>query len=226
MEDKMKKAGAIVLAAIVGGVAGAGIYSQNVGPTITEKIVYQDKIVEVPGPVVKETVFEEKVVEVIVSPYEENYVEELESENTELRMTRDQLLDEIFDNDGKVEYLTDDLDDDEIMEIVERISFINEIKDLAVDRVKSKLADELDNQDVTLKDGSDIELDEDDIEKIRIDNDKDEVIVSSVDYDDKDAVVEVSGKFKHDDIWFKFVAELEFEEGDFEDFGDISVEEE
>ena len=147
-------------------------------------------------------------------------IQEIESENLDL------VLDEIYDNDGSVEYLTDDLDDDELYKIADRIIFINEAKDMAIDHVKNELADELDNVEVTMKDNSTVELDEDDFEKLRLDDDADEVLVSNVDYEDNDVDVTVTGRFRHDDVWFTFEARVQVEDNEVDDFDILDVQEE
>jgi hypothetical protein len=133
----------------------------------------------------------------------------------------DLVLDEIFDNDGSVEYLTDDLDADEVDEIVERIVFVNDIKSLAVEEAKSEIADLVDKEVVAGE-----ELDEDDVEKIRIKDDADEVIVDDIDFDDRDATLLVSGDFRHDDIDYEFEVEVEIRDGKVEDIELVSVVEE
>jgi len=131
------------------------------------------------------------------------------------------VLDHIYDNDGKIEYLLDDLDDDEVDQIVDRIVFVNEIKKLATDYVERKLADEVDKEVVNAT-----ELDEDDVEKIRLDNDDDEIEVDNIDFEDKDAELTVTGKFRHDDVWYVFSSTVEIEDGNVEDFSVDTISEE
>ena len=142
-----------------------------------------------------------------------NVTEEVLVDNGNL----DLVLEEVYDNNGQVEYLIDDLDDDEVDQIVERIVFANDVKSLAVQAVKDELADEVDNLVVVRADNSTVELDEDDVEKLRIDDDDDEVVIDEIDYEDKDAEVLVTGRFKHDDEWFSFEAEVEIEDGKLDD---------
>jgi hypothetical protein len=121
----------------------------------------------------------------------------------------DLVLEEIYDNEGSVEYLTEDLDEDEVSEIVERIVFANEVKALAVAEVKSEIAD-LVNKEVV----NGTELDEDDVEKVRVNDDDDEVSIDDVDYDEKDAEVTVTGTIRVDDIWYDFETSVEIEDNE------------
>jgi outer membrane murein-binding lipoprotein Lpp len=135
----------------------------------------------------------------------------------------DLVLEELYDNDGSVEYLIDDLDDDELDLIVDRIVMAQDFKSLAIAEVKSELFDELDNEDVVLADNSTLELDDGDMERLRIDDDSDEVILSSVDYDDQDADVTVTGTFEQDDIKFDYEVLVEIKDGEVSDFDIVSV---
>ncbi len=130
----------------------------------------------------------------------------------------DKVLMHIFDNDGSVEYLTEDLDDDEVSQIVDRIDFGMKVKRLAVDEVKSELFDELDHEMV-----SGIELDEDDMSRLKVDDDADEVEILEVDFEDKDAVVQVTGRFEQDRVKFDFVVDIEIRDGEVDEFDLVSV---
>jgi len=163
--------------------------------TVT-KTVYEDKIVEVIKEVPVEVIKTETVeIEVPV---------EVEIDNGNLKV----VLDHIYDNEGQIEYLLDDLDDDEVDMIVERIVFINEAKMLAIAEVKSEGIDMLDKEYI-----EDIKLDEDDIDRFRIYDDDDEVIIDDVDFEDKDAQVLVEAKFEQDDIKYKALYEVTFKDG-------------
>lgn len=131
------------------------------------------------------------------------------------------VLEEIYDNNGNVEYLTDDLDADEVSQIVDRIVFVNDIKALAVAEAKAEIADLVDKEVVNGE-----ELDDRDVEKIRINDDADEVLIDDIDFDDKDATVIVTGDFKHDDVDYEFEVEVEFRDGKVEDITLLSVVEE
>lgn len=199
--EKIKTVGkALAIAGVAGVVLGAGAVAYALS---NPKTVTVEK--EIPVEVIKQI----EVVKEIEVPVNVTVEKIVEVDNGKL----DLVLDEIFDNDGKVQYLTEDLDEDEVSEIVDRIVFANEAKALAVDYVKKELADELDN--VVFED---VEFDEDDVEKIRLDDDSDEIELDNIDYEDKDVDVTVTGKFRHDDEWFEFEAKVEIEDNEVEDF--------
>lgn len=140
----------------------------------------------------------------------------------------DLVLDHIYDNKGDVDYLTEDLDDDEVEQVVDRITFINEIKDLAVAEVKAEVADEIDGtQNVTMLDNSttQVEFDEDDIERIRVQDDGDEVIVDDVDFEDNDAEVKTTVNFEQDGIKFAADFMVEFKDSEVDDLNLLVIRE-
>lgn len=192
----------------------AGVASVDTDAVYAEGVASVPDCAEVPVCDVCEVCAEPVVCEVITS--EDN----TDSGNLKL------VLEEIYDNDGSVEYLTEDLDDDELYLIADRIIFIQEAKNMAIDHVKAELADELNNVEITMNDNSTVELDEDDFEKLRIDDDSDEILVANVDYEDKDVDVTVTGRFRHDDTWFAFEAKVAIEDNEVDDFDIISVTEE
>ena len=136
------------------------------------------------------------------------------------------ILDHIFDNDGNVEYLVDDLDDDEVSEIVDRIVFINDAKMLAAEEVKDELADELDGEEFTLNNNNTIEFDEDDIERIRVKDDDDEIFIENFDFKDRDTDVIVTAKFEQDDIDFEVDFKVEIEDNKVDDIEILEIREE
>ncbi len=128
----------------------------------------------------------------------------------------DLVLEHVYDNEGDITYLTKDLDDDEVELIVDRIVFINDIKAKAVAEVKAEAVDELDN--IVFSEGHHgVTFDEDEIERVRVQDDADEVKVSNLDFEDKDADVKVTVKFEQDDV--KYVADfnVEFRDGEIDD---------
>lgn len=135
------------------------------------------------------------------------------------------VLDFIYEEDGNINYVLDDLDDDEVDAIVDRIVLVNDIKSMAVEQVKKDIADEVDKLEVTLGDGTVVRLDEDDVERIRIDDDYKDLVLTDVDFEDGDFTVEVTGRFEQDDVKFDFVAELSFKDGEFDEFKDVEVSE-
>ena len=142
----------------------------------------------------------------------------------------DVVLQHIYDNEGSAEYLTEDLDDDEISSIVNRIEFINIIKSEAVSFIKSDLFDELDKFDVIYNNGTTnltIALDEDEMKRLKIDDRDYELIVNVEDFEDGEAIVTVTGTFEQDlnstSIKYSFVADVEIDEGEADGFGIITV---
>jgi len=129
------------------------------------------------------------------------------------------VLDHIYDNEGNVDYLVDDLDDDELSLIVERISFINAIKIIGVDKVKSDLFDELDGESI-----GEYEFDEDELEKLKIDDEADEIEVIDIDFDDNDAELKITFSFEdEDDVEFEGYAIVSFDDGEFDEIEDIVI---
>ena len=134
------------------------------------------------------------------------------------------VLDHIYDNDGNVEYLLDNLDDDEIDLIVDRVVFVNEIKSLAVAETEKEIKDLLDKEEFVFNNET-IKFDEDDIERVRIQDDDDEVVISDIDFEDSDADVEVEVYFEQDDVKYKALVTVEFKDGEADDIDLESVNE-
>jgi hypothetical protein len=133
----------------------------------------------------------------------------------------DLVLEHIYDNDGSINYLLNDLDDDELSLIVDRILFINEIKALAVNYVDTEAADELDKELFN----NTIEFDEDEIERIRVQDDDDEVIVTSVDFEDSDADVLITVYFEQDDVKYEADFNVEIKDNEVDDMDLLEIRE-
>jgi hypothetical protein len=184
----------------IAGVAAAFIAGGLLGNLAfpNEKIVEKEVLVNQTVFVPQETIVEKEVI--------------VDSGNLDL------VLDHIYDNNGNVRYITNDLDDDEVDKIVDRIVLTNEFKKLAVDAVSAELVYELHNE------GFDGEtFDKDDIELIRIDDEADEVEFSYVDFEDEDARVKVTGRFDQDDVKYEFVATVEFKYGEYDEISSVRV---
>lgn len=173
--------------------------------SVVAYIIPNDKVVEVnvPG----------ETVEVPVEVPCETETIEVEVDNGNL----DVVLDHIYDNDGLIEYLTEDLDDDEIEQIVDRIVFVNEAKALAVNATKDDGIDALNKEYVDINENETVRLDDDDIERFRVNDDDDEVIVDDIDFDDSDAEVTVTVKFEQDDVKYKASFIVEIRDGEVDD---------
>ncbi len=200
---KISKVGAAIgfIIAAFGTGVGSGFYFDQ--PQEIVKEISVEVPVEVP---VEKVVYQDKLV----------YVD---NENLDL------VLDHLYDNDGQVEYLLEDLDDDELNLVVERIAFVNEIKSLAAAEVKAEAADELDKEIYTFADNSTIKFDEDDIERLRVQDDDDELIIDDVDFEDSDATVLVTAKFEQDDVKFEADFEVEFKDGSVDDVSLLEIRE-
>ena len=158
-----------------------------------------------------EPIIVEKIVEVEVP---------VDSDNLEV------VLKHLYDSEGNVNYLLDDLDDDELDQIVDRIVFVNEAKDKATAYIKGlDFGDELEDEDKTFVSGIDeeendivVNVDEDEVKRVRVQDDDDEVFVSEIDFDDSDAYVTVDVKFEHDGIKLIVPVVVEIKDNKVEDF--------
>lgn len=124
----------------------------------------------------------------------------------------DVVLQHIYDNDGNVEYLVDSLKDTEVAQIADRVVFINDVKALAVQAVKKDAFDILDKEVVSGE-----ELDDKDMEKLKVYSDDDKVIVSDVDFDDSDATVSVDVRFEQDSTLYDATFTVEVRDGAVDD---------
>jgi len=220
MNKKNKQIMAVVMTGLVGlsGMAGVGLYSQSL---INEKV----NVINEQGKVIVDLINrapEIEYVNVTADPVIEyvNVTETIEVDNENLEL----VLDHIYDNAGNVEYLLDDLDDDEVEMIADRIIFVNDIKAMAINEVKKNLFDELDNEEIVMIDNSTYEFDDKDLERLRIDDDSDELIIEDIDFEDKDAEVKVSFRFEDDDgIEFEGTCIAVFKDNEFDELEDIEV---
>ena len=199
VKENIKKVAAVCGIALIGATLG-GI-AVKVSQPQPEQVV-EEVVIQLPGEVVTETVTVNNTVEV-----------EVDNGNLDL------VLDHIYDNDGSIDYLTEDLDDDEVSQIVERIAFINEAKALAVAEVEKEAKDELDKE---VFNGS-ITFDEDDVERVRVQDDDDEVSVESVDFEDKDCDVLVDVNFEQEDVKYTATFKVEIKDNEVEDLDLESV---
>jgi len=150
-------------------------------------------------------------------------VEKLVNQTVEIEVPVDNgnldlVLEHLYDNEGNVAYLLDDLKEDDISLITDRIIFVNEIKKLSVDAINEELFDELDNKDV-----NGTILDDKEMSRLRI-NDRDyEIGVSVDDFKDGEAKTTVTGTFEQDNVLYNFEAELDFDDGEFDGFDNVDV---
>jgi hypothetical protein len=209
MSDKTSKSVSLKVAAVLGAgvlVAGGflGAYAFPTEKVVTKEVPV-DKIVNV-----------EKLVEV---------------DNGNLALVEQF----IYDSEGNLNVLdVTDLNDDEVSLIADRIVFVNELKTLAEQSVKSDLADAL--EDVTtiggynsshvwITTGVDVNFDEKEISRVRIGTDVEDMQITGVDFDDKDALATVKGTFYDSDTSdkYNYEAEVTFKDGEADDFEVTSV---
>lgn len=138
-------------------------------------------------------------------PVPEAEIVEVEVDNGNL----DLVLERMLSDEGNVSYITNGLDDDEANQIADRIVFINEAKSLAVDAVsKLDIADELDDYDSLLR------LEEDDIEKIKVQDKDEDVTIEVSDFNDSDANVTVKVEFEQDNVDYEAVFDVKIKDGE------------
>lgn len=219
---------ALVGAALLGGGVAAGFALDKPDVIQREVPVKVEVPVEVPveNPVNEQLMAELEesqdsiaILEADLAASEKEVIDLREALDDDMKTVND-ILKHVYDSKGEVEYLVEDLDDDEINLIVDRIAFINEVRDLAVKEVKKELFKELDDEEF---DG--VVFDKRDCERLRIDDEPEELEILDVDFDDGDVVIGVSGTFEQDDVKYEFEAEVEFRDGEVDDLDVISVEE-
>lgn len=210
MENKTKAILAVGSAAVI---ALSGLGGAIIADDSAQVQALQEQVAVLNA---REPVVVTETIEVPVEvPVEVEKVVEVAVDNDNL----DLVLDHLYDNNGEVSYLTNDLKDDEVEQIVDRVVFINDVKALAADYVKDEGIDELDKEVV---DG--VELDDRDVERFKVYDDAEDIVIDDVDFEDSDADVLVKARFEQDDVdyiaWFK----VEFRDGEIDDFVIDSVE--
>ena len=224
-KENLKKVGVGAIIGLIAGGLGGGLYaddssdvnafSDKVETLKAEKLVLINANVALKNSTPKEIEVERNVtVEVEV---EVEKIVEVDNGNLDL------VLDHIYDNKGDVEYLLKDLDDDELNQIVDRVVFINDITSLAVEEVKNEFAD-LINKEVKTFGNETVKFDDDDIERVRVQDDEGDVDYFDVDFEDGDADVKVEVKFEQDDVKYTAFVNVEFKDGKIEDLDLDSIE--
>jgi hypothetical protein len=198
MEKKTKKA----LTATVAGLVAVGI-----GMAAGAALFPVEKTVEVPVEVIKTV--EKEVVKEVPGPVQTVYeVREVAVDSGKL----DDVLEAIYAADGDLEFVTDDLKESEIAEIADRLVFEMDAKTIAAEAVRAKAVDTLHKEEL----GS-VKFDEDDIVRIRVQNDRGEIEVLDRDFEDGDAEVKVTAFFEQDDIKYAADFLVLIKEGKFDD---------
>jgi meiotically up-regulated gene 157 (Mug157) protein len=177
-----KKIGALVGVGLVASLgAGVAIGSQAFPNTITEEVVVKEIVtqtVEVPVEVITEVI---KTVEV-------------DNENLGL------VLQTAYDADGDLSIYTEDLFDDELDQVVDRIIQVNDWKSEAENTALSQFSRELDRQH---------DFDRRDVTRVKVE----ETSISGIDFKNKDAVVTLEVEFRYDSQLYTADVEVEFYDG-------------
>lgn len=198
---KENKIGMKIAAGIVGGLLVGGLGVGFIADDSKQVDALKAKITDLENQPLPEAVVNEVEVEV-------------DSENLEA------VLDYVYDNNNNT-YITEDLDDDEVYQIVDRIVFINEAKVLAANAVKAlDIAEEIEDAVI---DGENDDYDERLIERINVQDDLDDIKVIVSDFDDNDAVVNVTVDFEHDDIDYEAVFDVKIRDGEVDDIEVSSI---
>lgn len=204
----MKKMKAIGMAI---GIAGLGVAGGFLLDQPEPQVIEVEK--QVPFEVVKEVAVPYNVTEEVIVEKEVEKIIEVPLNGT------DDVVEFIVDENGNINELDiDEIEDKGFDELISQVAFIQESKMMAVYEVESELSDELDRRTV-----QGVELDEDDIERIRVNDDLDELEIDDINFDEKDADVTVTGSFEHDDEEYDFEVLIEIKDGQVDDFDVISV---
>jgi len=217
-KNVLKTVGAVVGAVAIAGLGVAAGFALD-NPTPVVKYLPGDVVyVNQTNPVNQDLVAENNALKEQVASFEPEVVTEtveVPVDNGNLQV----VLDELYDLNGNVTFLTDDLDDDEVSLIVDRIVFLNDAETLAFNEVKDKVKDELDmyvfNSSVT--------FDDDEVYSVRMDFDDISLDLSSVDFDDSEVEVLVPASFKQDGVRYDAVFRVYIEDSEVDDVDVESV---
>lgn len=178
---KLTASGLIVaIAGMAGGAMLFPVEHTTEVPVEVIKTIEVIKEVSVPGPV--QTVYE---------------VREVAVDSGKL----DEVLTAIYDADGDLEFVTDGLKESEIAEIADRLVFEFDVKAMAAQAVARDAIDTLHKEELGA-----VKFDEDDMERLRIQDDRGEIEVLDRDFEDGDAEVKVTAFFEQDDV--KYAADF------------------
>lgn len=195
--SKSKKAVAMVIGGLVllGGGAAIDHHFLPVVKTVeVEKVVTQEVVKEVPGPerIVEKTVEVAGPVQLV--------------DNEKLA----DVLEYIWDNDGNVSVVLDDLEESEVAEIADRMVMVSDFQALAMDAAREQARTELHRETV-----NGTRLDKEDIERLKVQ--EDDVLTDVTDWDDKDAEVTVPVFFEQDDVKYKADIIVSFKDGELDE---------
>ena len=183
-----KVAAAGIGAVLLAGVAGAGIgYLANPNDlTVDQANALIEEAFQQGIDSVEPQVEVQVVNQTVEVPVEVEKIVEVESGNLST------VLDFIYDEKGRLSFVTSGLKDNEVSEIVDRIVFVNEVKALAAQEIRDVADKELHRYKV-----GKVTLDRNDIERLRVYDKSDELVLSKVRFKDNDATVEVKARFDH-----------------------------
>ena len=197
----IKKIGAAAAIGVVGlgvgGVGGAVFFPQ----TETVEVPVE---VEVPYEVVVEVPYEVEV-EVPV---------EVPVDNGNLGI----VLDFVYEYDGDVEFLLDGLTDEEVDQVIDRIAFVNEGKDLALREVADRF-DRLVHREYA---DNNVRIDDEEVRRLRF---ADDVGFRVLDFDYGDAEAFVEASFVQDDDEYLATFKVVFVDGEIDDSILLTIEE-
>lgn len=208
INKKFMKAAAMAGVVILAGAAGAVGHASFSEPVVVEKTVTKEVIV--PGPT------EVQTVEV---PVEKEVLVEKEVRVEVPLNGTDDVLEFLIDQNGDLRELDiDEIEDRGFDELINQVAFIRESKLMAANFVDKELADELDRRKV-----GGVILDEDDIERVRVQDDLDELLIDDIDFEDMDADVTVFATFEHDDVEYEAEFLVEIKDGSIDDLEVVDV---
>jgi len=204
----------LLVAVIVGSCFGSIAFPREVvveKPVV--KTVTQEKVVEVPKIEYVDKIVEKKVEVPVEVPVE------IEVDNGKL----DMVLQYFYDNDLDPD-LIGNLDKNEREEIVDRIEFFNEIKGKSIEGVNEEFTDLIHKEEFNVGEPDYAKFYKDEVERIKVDRDIEDVEIEFVDFEDKDAETLVEVKFEQDDVKYKAIVEVEFKDGKIDDYNIYSIE--
>ena len=192
MNKNIMKGAAVAAAGLIVGMGGGFMLDQ---PAEVTKIVEVPVEKVTPGPV--------QIQEVEVVKFVDNGKME-------------ELLQAIYDNDGDLEFVTEDLDEDELGLIVERVAVMGEYRMMAENEARKEALDLLDNE---LVNGT--TLDE---KEMRLKSTGLESELLSIDFEEEDATFEVELLVNQDGERYKALFSVEIVGGKARDVDLLSVE--
>jgi len=206
-KQKMKSIKEITMA--VGGVAlvaAAGLFAgATIFPTTNTEVVTETIVKEIPvETVINNTIVKEVPVEKIV-------------EKT-ITVNDKDLLEEIFVNDGDVEYLLDEVEDDTLDLIVENLGILNDGRNVAENVDIDDLAESIEDFDN--------DFNKDYIEDMDLNLDIEDIDINDIDYEDEEFEFEYEFTFEYMDVDYEGVVKINVKDLEVDDIEVLSINEE